>query len=364
MKILHVIPSLEIGGAEKIVANLCSGLATKNYDVSLLLFKDLSNKCFNVSDKVKIKLVHSKIPFKYNIYSLLKVFSYLKKEKFDVVHTHLTVNNTFVRLLAILAGIPVIIGHEHGGFLKRNGIARILLCKIEKYISFNLFISEHDREYFTKYDKNVVKNKNLVINNPLLINVKPLNFKNNKVNVIGMVGRIIETKGHFFALQAIVPFIREYRCKVIIVGDGDKNLRQELISFAKTNNIDLVITGYTKNVEEYYSKFDVLLQPSFSEGFGLAIIEAMAFGVPVIASNVGGIPNIIEHQKNGLLFETGYKTELLSRLYQINDDLKLKQNLSENGYEHVINKYSFTKYIHSIEKLYINAFNKKNNNVE
>jgi glycosyltransferase involved in cell wall biosynthesis len=360
MKILHAIPSLKVGGAEKIVANLCGALADRGHNVTILLFEPLCKNSFCLHRRINIRVVSSFLSFKYNLFSLTRVLWYLRKEKFDVVHTHLTVNNTLVRFLAVFAGVPVIIGHEHGGFLLRNKIARFLLILLEKRITYNLFISEHDLEYFTSYDKTTSADKNLVVDNPLMVNIKPYCYKSNRqIEVIGMVGRIIGIKNHLWALQALSPFLRQNRCKIIIVGDGEESLKKEILQTALNNCIDLEITGYVQNVEKYLSAFDVLIHPSSTEGFGLAIIEAMAFGVPVIASKVGGIPNIIQHKINGLLFESGNESDLLNNLVQLNNDYSFRKNISKEAYNSVVDKFSFDRYIVKIEKLYENSLQKR-----
>lgn len=361
MKILHVIPSLKIGGAEKIVANLSSALADKGYDVSVLLFSPITEDCFQVSKRVKVKTISSRLTFKYNIVSMLRVLWYLKKEKFDVVHTHLTVNNTFVRLIAVLAGIRVIVGHEHGGFLVRNGAARFILKMLEKRISYNIYISEHDLKYFTAYDKVRTTDKNIVINNPLLLNAKPYMLRPNKrVKRIGMVGRIIECKGHIWALKAISSYLRENDCSVMIVGDGSENIKQEIQRIGIESGIDIKITGYTQNVEHYLEGFDMLIHPSLSEGFGMAIIEAMAFGIPVVASKVGGIPNIIKNNYNGLLVEPMNSAELLNQVKRLFNDSLLRESISQNAFDSV-EKFSFHNYITTIENVYERSFYNNHN---
>ncbi len=142
---------------------------------------------------------------------------------------------------------------------------------------------------------------------------------------------------------------------LIIVGDGKQ--RPALERLADDLGLeDVYFLGMKRDLKSIFKKSDVLVLPSREEGFGLILLEAMANGVPVIASNVGGVPEIIEDGKNGLLFETGDFEDLsckITRVLKLKDDEseKLRDTLMERGRE-TIKKFNWKAMADEVDEIY------------
>ena len=113
----------------------------------------------------------------------------------------------------------------------------------------------------------------------------------------------------------------------MFVGDGE--LKEKVIEYARQNNIenDIIITDWVSNVEKYIPAFDIAILPSKWEGFGLVLIEYMACDKPIIASNVGGIPNIITNNENGYLIEPTNIDQLAEKIEKLLITKKSDKNL-------------------------------------
>ncbi len=119
--------------------------------------------------------------------------------------------------------------------------------------------------------------------------------------------------------------------KLLFVGSGE--LEENVIKYAKEKHIekDIIITGWTSEVEKYIPSFDISILPSKWEGFGLVLIEYMACDKVIVASNVGGIKNIIKDEQNGFLVDNDAEEKLATKIEILIEDEKLRNKIIENN---------------------------------
>lgn len=145
---------------------------------------------------------------------------------------------------------------------------------------------------------------------------------------IGCVARLEKEKGIEFLIQA-VKIVREFIpfARLIIVGEGPE--RRKLMWLSERLGLKEIIqwVGYQREIEKWYGFFDALVLPSVKrESFGITLVEAMAMGIPVVASRLGGIPEIIDHKKNGFLAKPGDSQDLADQLmYLYNNRSEVRQ---------------------------------------
>ena len=160
---------------------------------------------------------------------------------------------------------------------------------------------------------------------------------------IGIVGSLEMRKGHATLFKAFSALKDEYRnVRLVVVGSDVNGYRSELINLAEKLGIGDKISwlGYTPNVLDVMKQLDVLVVPSVTfESFGRVIVEAMACKVPVIASRLGGIPEIIRHKENGLLFTPGSSKDLAECLKLLLTNRSLCRKFSSEGYKTFINNF-------------------------
>lgn len=142
-----------------------------------------------------------------------------------------------------------------------------------------------------------------------------LNIHDDKAIVIGTIGRLTPVKGHKYLIEAFYELCRQYnRLYLVIWGEGDerKNLENLLKQKKLTDKVKL--PGFTKDVSSALHALDVFVMPSLSEGHPLALLEAMAASLPIVATNVGGIPEIITSEAEGILIPAQDEKQLLAGL--------------------------------------------------
>jgi glycosyltransferase involved in cell wall biosynthesis len=171
--------------------------------------------------------------------------------------------------------------------------------------------------------------------------------------IFGFVGRLAAQKGILPMLDAIDIFFREYaNSQLVLVGTGD--LEKKARAFVLKNGWQSRVhfLGFRNDVADLMSQFDVLLVPSLWEGFGLVLIEAMAAGTPCIATRVSSIPEIVDHDENGILISPGDKDELLNALREVVCSPEILRRLGDAGQQKVREIFSEERMIAHYEQLF------------
>ena len=188
---------------------------------------------------------------------------------------------------------------------------------------------------------------------------------NQKEAVVGMVSKIWEGKGHVTLIEAFKLLRRQIKdAKLVIVGEG--YLYNELLGLVNMNGLrdSVLFTGFQMDVSEIIATFDVAVLPSFFEGMGRVLLEAMAMQKPVVASRVGGIPDLVEHGINGLLVRPGNVKELADALERILSDKRLANRMGREGRKTIKEQFSSDVMVQSIEKVYRGLLARKGIEVE
>lgn len=162
----------------------------------------------------------------------------------------------------------------------------------------------------------------------------------NTHKVIGVVGRLSQEKGQIVFLKAFRKAVNILpEVKALIVGDGPD--RKILEKYCRDNGLEdkVIFTGYQENVANLYQIFDIMVLPSFTEGLPNAVLEAMLFGVPVIATSVGGVPEII-NDSNGILVPPNNYDAIADRMIEFLKNDELRESIGLKGRESLYPRFS------------------------
>ena len=171
--------------------------------------------------------------------------------------------------------------------------------------------------------------------------------------VIGTAGRLIEGKGHLVLIEAADQLLKDNpHAKVVIAGDGPERKRlEDRISTLKLKK-SVILPGFMDDLGPFFSLVDVFVLPSFSEAFGIVLLEAMNAGCPVVASEAGGIPEIVRDGETGLCFHAGDADKLAAAVRRLLDDEGLRTKLIRNAKRMVKEEFSLDKMSQETEKVY------------
>lgn len=303
MKIMMYINSFNLGGAEKLVYDISECLANRGVSISILSVGAISTP-LEVENAKKMKeigisvLSINKTPGKNRIQAINKTIELLKKQEIDILHTHGQSPDFFGRIAKIfIPKVKVITTiHNTRGYSKNTE-------KVLKYLtSVYTGVSKETLEY-SKDELDIKKNIELIYNGIDISRYS--NESEEKKLIILSVGRVTEQKGYHKVVKYVCSYLeKNHNFSWYIIGKYDetdkyyKNLIKEIPDSLKGR---VIFTGAISNPEKYYKNATCFLLTSLYEGFGIAYIEALAAGLPIICTKVGIIPEIISRGAEVLL---------------------------------------------------------------
>lgn len=179
--------------------------------------------------------------------------------------------------------------------------------------------------------------------------------------VIGVIGMFDPVKGHVFLLRAIKRLqesgVKDLTC--LIAGEG--RLETELKEYVSSAGMEgqVRFLGYRRDVPDLLALMDLVVMPSLRESFGMVALEAMAMKVPVIASRIGGLEEVVEHEKTGLLVPPGDAAALAEAIRTLAEDPEMRRNMGEAGRHRVEQCFGLDSTVRRIEDLYLELLNSR-----
>jgi len=362
-KVAFIISNLSQGGAERQFFELVKNIDKNLFEVTLCLYAVNKGVFFeeieNISEiNLVKKYLHNKNPILKISEALIFLYTYLKKNDFDLIHTSLFMNGALIRFVSPRKYKNKIVYNVRTSF---NLYTRKLLLIERLLISKSYLITNSKKAYgdFVKFIPSKFKNRIDYIYNGFDTNkFNPDSKINNEKIIIGSVGRIHQLKNQLQILRVFKELISE-KLELIIVGNdgGEKKI---IDKFIIDNNLTEVahIFSQQKNIEDYYRKFDIFILSSILEGCPNVLFEAMLSKCFCIISKNANSDDFVIDGKNGLVYD-GTDTELKTKLeYAIAIKGTDKyEKIREEGYNYATNNFSMEKMVRSYEHLYFNLVN-------
>jgi glycosyltransferase involved in cell wall biosynthesis len=301
-----------------------------------------------------------------NLFSDLKaafqIHQLLKEVHFDIIHLHSS-KAGFVGRIVGAVNKKKCIYTPHGWAFNIPGWKRNLYIVLEKSVAFMthkiVAISKFEMDVAIK--NNVCKKGKIVLiyNGIPMFKEIPSNLIRQKYliaqgkTIIAMAARITGAKSpRTFIDAAYYIFQKNSNVFFLLIGDGEDRLEIEnLISLYKMDDV-IKVTGWVENVHDYIYGIDIGVLTSNWEGFGLALLDYMIERKPIVASNVGGIPEIVVNNENGFLFRKGDYIELAEKLLILIEDKKRARLMGQKGFQILKKKFNMDRLIKEHIKLY------------
>lgn len=355
MRILHTEWSDGMGGQEKRILAEATELVKRGHHVALACRQHARIK--DRAQEAGLAVHTFPLRKSYDIGSIISLSYFIRENKFDVVNTHSGVDSWIGGLAAKLAGVPVLARTRHLNIMLRRSLLNFIHYLPDVYIT----CGENMRQ-------NLIGTcgfpENKVVSIPTGTDMTVFNVPRNRkakvkygididVPVITNVGILRSVKGHEVTLGAVKKVISTFAdARFLIVGDGPREA--ELETIAKDLGISeyVIFTGYVDNIPEIYSFSDVAVLSSWSEGLPQSLLQAMASGVPVVATRVGGVSEVVIHEKTGILVDAGDHEALAEAVIKILNNSKITSQLVDNARAIVQKEHSLDRMIDKIEGLY------------
>lgn len=361
-KIIHIVSSKQLGGLERRLEVLDSGTCDESVDGYSVEYLNICSEVLHKTSIPPTKIISLPDEIKVNGFFSLKSFLWLyfffKKHKYDVVHAH--------DVKAIINSIPA-------AFFARCGVRVSEFVGLTSYsvkarlaIYPSLFLSTNILGISKLGKENLIRSFPLVkrhishINNPVVLRNYNKNVSENKkkdVFRICFVGRLEPVKNPILLLDVFYDFLRTSpNAELWIVGDGSLQLDIETLINELGIQDSVFLFGNKENPEQYVSKCDVYIQTSESEGFGIAVVEAMLLEVPVIISDMIGASYLVENGINGWVVSSYNKQSFLSCLTEAYSlDPKQLLELGQNSRKIASDQFSSDKYLEKLNSLYFDS---------
>jgi len=365
MKILQLISSAGFFGVENVALGLSMELKAQNIWNVLGVFGNYHNLHLEIIEEAKKNDLGTHIFYcngRFDIKTMYNMINFIKNNKVDIIHTHGSKPNFYGFVVAKLLKVPIVatchgrienpivsVSNSWAGKISNKKYYRIdktILPRFGKVIA----VSEDIKDEFLR--NGVIEGRIGLIYNGVAINKygaatetirKELNI-DKETKVIGTVARLTAEKGLPFLLEAFEKVLRVLPdSTLIIVGNGP--LGDELKEKACELGIaaKVIFTGKRNDLPQIYSTMDIFVLPSLKEELPMVILEAMASKKPIIATNVGAIPKLIENGREGFLVGPGRTDDLTRAIIAMAKDIGMEKKFAENAYKKVVEEFSSEK---------------------
>ncbi|MBI2472792.1 MAG: glycosyltransferase family 4 protein [Planctomycetes bacterium] len=376
IRVLHVITRLEKGGAPAVllevlrrcdkrqfVHHIATGLARESENDMIAFAKDMGFQVFVIP--ALIRDIH---PF-LDVYALLKLYFLIRKGRYDIVHCHTSKGGFIGRLAARMAKVHGIIYSPHGdifegyfgkiktclfvwlerfsaGFtdkiitLTKNGIEPYLKAEIGQKSQFDYIYNGVDIESLEKRKVDRIRKRQEI-------------GVDSDCFLVVTAGRLVPVKGYTYLISALDQVRKEIpNIRLVFLGDGE--LKEELIRQTKILGLEnhVRFLGMRNDVPEIISCSDLFVLPSINEGFGVVLLEAMAMKCPIVATNVGGVPEVVLDGETGILVPSKDTRQLVSAIVKLLKDHSFASRMAENGYQRLRTYFDIKDTVSKTERMY------------
>ena len=380
IKILRVIARLNMGGPALHVAYLTAGLRKRGYDTTLVagsLARGEDSMAFVADERdvevVRIDELGREISPLRDLVATLRLARLIRRERPDILHTHTAKAGTVGRVAAQLAGRhkpPIVVHTFHGHVLRgyfgplRSSLFRLLEHWLARRTTALIAVSPQVRDDLValrvapaerfavirlgiELDERVAGPQDGRLESRRYLGIPPDRF------AVGWIGRMTAVKRTDDVLVAFKQ-LRDggVDACLCMVGDGPDRVQLERRAHELGVVKDTLFLGYQEEVAPFYAAFDALVLPSSNEGTPVSAIEALAAGRPVVATRVGGVPDVVQEGEDGFLVEPGATDELADRLARLAHDPELRERMGRAGRERVLPRYAVERLVDDVDRLY------------
>jgi len=359
LRVMYVVWSLGLGGAEQVVIRLAAGLDRRRFQPVICCLDEPGPFAAQAQQQgIEVLALQKRGPFDVRV--VPRLIRVMRQRQIQVVHTHLWGANLWGRFAARLAGVPAIIVTEHNVDAWKRWYHLVLDRLLASWATHLVAVSQQVRAFYDSHG--VGRHRWQVISNGIDAQALPAKGRGHAYHklgirpderVVGLIGRLVPAKAPQVFLEAFARAQRELpMLRGLIVGDGP--LRAQLEEQVRQLGIAerVVFTGVRHDVPDLLVGMDALVFSSEREGLSMAMLEAMAVGVPVIATRVGGTPELIEDGVTGMQVPVGDSQAIADRVVELLCDPARAEAIRCAAHQHVERHFSLKAMIETHEALY------------
>ncbi|MDZ7288506.1 MAG: glycosyltransferase family 4 protein [candidate division KSB1 bacterium] len=369
-QILCLNPGQDVGGAEVYLANIARHLAQR-HTLYLLVHPSDSIVEYFQRELPSLPLETAAMTYTGLPRLLAKTSQIIREKRIDVVHINGRRPVVLAPFLKLKCGQPKVLLTFHSSYFNRDEtLVKALALWLLHFLPLHWcdrVIAVSDKVYRERRWQLFPKKKLRLIKNGIPMEQFALSeqirqslraeirqkYELHDAIVVGEVGRLVHGKGQHILLKALA-LCRQmgYDCKALLVGDGPSRFELENLSRSLQIESCVILTGHQPDTRPFLAAMDIFALPSLNEGLPLSLLEAMAMGLPVIATRSGGILEVIEDGKTGLLLPSIDAKSLARRLKELNEKKTLRQQISHNAQAFVRDQFDQKKMLALHDSVY------------
>ena len=362
-KVFHLISSIGIYGAEKVMLDLASNMDSSQWEVMVGVLKNETNphlEVFEEAERRNIKAFVIECRGRFDLKAVEKLTSILHKNKINLIHTH----NCKSDLLGVIAsqrtGVPIVCTNH----LWTQADFKLRLYEFLDALLMRFFIKKifavSKGVIQDMLRKGISESKIQLISNGIRTGNFTFKEKQKEVFgidpsliVFGVIGRLSPEKGHKFLFDA-VSRLGKYLKKIHFLVAGEGPIKKELETLVSDLKISGLIQfiGYEKDISRVLNASDIIIQPSLKEGLPISLLEAMNYAKPIIATSVGDVPDLIHNKITGILIPPGSSDEIYKAMQLLIEEPLFREQLGRNAGEYVKSNFSLEKMIQAYTEQY------------
>ncbi|MFH1283573.1 MAG: glycosyltransferase family 4 protein [bacterium] len=363
-----------IGGTNYHVASWLNSLDKSKFDVYFICYTKIMEDFRKNFEKMldahlldRVILIKKNSLMDFTGLTVLKLALFLKKLKISVVHTIFLQSDIIGAMASKIAGIPVLISSVEGKLIPPVCFLKRLIYAagnkiVRSWFDMTIVIS-HGLFLYLKENNQINTMKTKVIHSGIDTsdNISQISeIESKEISTVGVISRLSKEKGINYFLDAVPDILKENpHVSIIIAGGGEEESRLKNQSNFLNLQDKVKFLGWVDNTKSVLARLDILVIPSLEEGLPRILLEALYYKRAVIATDVGGIPEVIEHEKSGILVPSQNSKAIAKAVKALLKDANKLQYYGNNGHEKIKRDFSLSKEIREIEELYINLSKEK-----
>ena len=357
--ILFLIETGGPGGAEKMLLNLVTHIDRSRFYPFVCLTKKgwLYEKLINYKIKTYIIKTKAKFDFLWSI----RLAKLVLEKNINLIHTHLPDANFYGALTSLITKCPQI-ATEHGDI---HHMQRRLVF-IFKYFFTGIVAKKviAVSNFTAQRLKTIINSKKIsVIYNGINLDIFKIHLDKKTIRkklgvpedaiIIVCIANFYPVKGHYILLKAF-SIIKDKIPNAYVICAGKGELKNELVSKVQSLGLKdrFLILGFREDIPELLIASDIFVLPSFSEAFPMSLLEAMGAGLPVIATNVGGVPELVEDGKSGFIVNPGAAEELVEKILFLVKNKTLIKKMGSYGKNIILNSFDVKRMVLNYQNIY------------
>lgn len=302
----------------------------------------------------------------------------LRLERPDVLHTHNPKPGVYGRIVGRLAGVPIVVNTVHGLYaspedpLPKRAVVYLLEALASRFSDAELVQSREDMDLMSKYRITSERKMTYLGNGVDLTRFDPGRFDSTHRErvrrelgvtpdqiLVGAVGRLVEEKGYLDLFRAVENLGSSYRLVCVGPQDPDKDDAVDEAAVSAATGSGVVFTGMRVDVDELYPAMDIFVLPSHREGFPRVAMEAAAMGLPVIATDIRGCREVVDHGVNGLLVPTHDPIALTAAIKELGADSPRRSEMAVNSRRRAVERFDEQTVVQTVIDTYKEAARRK-----